>query len=233
MKYYIVFSQPRSGSHLLSSYLTQLGVGKPDEYFYWMIHLKSEHLRGNHPLSELGKKGTNNDIWGTICHWKHYHPAIKKLKQISGMRSLDHFQLLNAVFPNVQFIYLKRLHTIKQALSWVQANNSGDYFSAEKSDVGEYSTQRITEMILKISIGESKLLDLTEKYNIEPHVVTYEDLCVRPAKVLQGILDFLGVSVLTNEPFEEYIQKAELPIQQYNTTSENWYQRYLNEMSRK
>ena len=74
-----------------------------------------------------------------------------------------------------------------------------------------YSKEEIEKTILTFSEWEARWLDLTKKYNIEPHVITYEDLCAKPAKVLQGILEFLGVSVLTNEPFEEYIQKSELP----------------------
>ena len=100
MKYYIIFSQPRSGTHLLRAYLKELKVGNPAEIFLELA-ADLEKDKGRITIEEIYRRGLgkekNSRIWGATFFYKYYAPA----KQYSEINS--HFpkglETVGAGFP--------------------------------------------------------------------------------------------------------------------------------------
>ena len=218
MKYYILLTLQRSGTHLLESYLTQLGLGTPNPVFY---HLRDGKVKD---VDELYSIGMKNDTWGVKFHPKHLPVFLEGLKDVSG---IDSPLILDILFPGFKVIYLTRKDRLKQAISWVKVENSSHIMYNKNSDFGEYSRERIDLFLGLFPKLERDAEAFFKEYKITPHRIIYEDLCENPAEVLQGILDFLGVNLSIETSLEEHIKGFKLPIRQYDAVSEDWRQRYL------
>lgn len=229
MKYYIICSNKRSGTHLLTSLLSQVGVGNPVEISYRFTMKKK---RKKHPIKELEgiyKNFVKGDICGITMFSFQYDIAIQKFQEITGLRSVEGFKILKSLFPDVQFIYLYRLNKIKQAISLVKTMRTGVFSGNDLAgDVGEYSEREIKDCLARIAKWESYWINFFEKYDIHPYFLTYEELCRDKARSVSGIMDYLGLGFKSNLTLEKYIDTLELPIPQYDATNEEWYRKFIN-----
>ena len=218
MKYYILSTIPRSGTHLLESYLTQLELGT-----LYQVLKSLENGRVKH-IDDLYRIGMKNNIWGAWIHTKQFDLFMKEIKRLS---KIDSHLILETLFPDLKMIYLTRKDHLKQAISWVKALNSSHFLYHKNSDFGEYSRKKIDSSIGLFQKLERNAEIFFKEYKITLHRITYEDLCAKPAEVLRGILNFLGVDLSIETSLEEHIQDFKLPIRQYDSVSEDWYQKYL------
>lgn len=235
MKYYIICSQPRSGTHLLRAYLKGLKVGNPVEIFYELTEdLKRDEKRVTiENIYKRGKLGKNGKIWGATFFYKHYLPAMKQIRKLKDLEDMSNFEILNNLFPDLKFIYFYRLNKIKQAISWDKASQSGQYvYEDEIQSNPEYSPDSIRDIILKLVKDEAQWMNFFETYNITPHIITYESLCEDKVNVISGILDFLGVRFDSSLTLADSLAQMELTKQQYDATSEEWYRRFLLDILR-
>ena len=231
MKYYLICSQPRSGTQLLRRLLTCVGVGNPIELYYELF----KHSRGNSSLQidnleSIYEVCAQNDIWGAVAHYLHFSTGMKVLKNISGMHSLSSYPLLNSLFPNIKFIYFYRIDKVKQAISWVKAEQSNHFLCHQLDDFDghTYSEEDISERILTLVRGETQWLHFFNKYNIVPYYLTYESLCDDKVKSVEGILDFLNLRFVSDEPLAEFISRIQLTVQQHDAVNVEWYRKYTS-----
>ena len=228
MKYYIIYSMPRSGTRLLKSLLMQQNCGTPSENLNPIEIRKFEAMPPTKRLSNFYNLGTQGGVFGITIHTHHLmdRGGINFLKELSGTELEDSFELLRRLFPCAKHIYLYRRNKVKQAISWLKAERTGAFSKNDKeSMVGEYSSEDISDQIKRISRSDAVWLDFFEKYNIHPFTLTYEELCRDKKQMISNILDFLEVdrdNICLNPDL--------LPERLYNTTSEEWYQRYLREI---
>ena len=216
MKYYIICTQPRTGSHLLRALLRQQRCGNPDELIQ---QLRTEHVKD---LDSLYKKGILGDVFGMTVHQLHFLSGLKILREHTGMQKESDFTLLNTLFPNVKFIYLYRRDKVKQAISYVKAHRTGHYTFKGDTQFGAYSESEITKFMEYICRSEAKWLNFFDKYQIKHYDITYESLCSDPIESVRGILNSLGVE----SPLGK-INERLLPTRQYDEISEIWYKKYL------
>ena len=119
---YIVCSMPRSGSSLLCDVLagTEL-AGAPTEYLdlnqmeafqrEWEVSGLEEYL-----AALRDRKTSPNGVFGLKAH---FH----QLRDVLGERDLD------AEFPGLRFVYIRRRDHVRQAVSWARANQTGQWAS--------------------------------------------------------------------------------------------------------
>lgn len=128
---YVVCATPRTGSNLLAEGLRTVGAGYPIEYFhsdYW----KAEHRDklGQNIWSEEFLTGwiqqavRSTSIFGIKLHWfqaatiaARLYPCNDCVEQV-GI-------LFERVFPNVRFIWMRRSDTVRQAISYSIALQTG------------------------------------------------------------------------------------------------------------
>lgn len=221
MKYYCIATTPRSGTHFLMGLLKNQGAGNPKEYLYQMVH--GTKIRSILSMDELHELGAIDDYFGIAIHPLHIEQGVSILKKWLGITNATDFEVLNAAFPGIKFIYLYRLNKIKQAISVVKALRDGRWFGG--NNFGNYSRLEITNAISSTCKQESYWLDFFIENKITPHFVTYEELCIDPEKHIKTICDFLDLnkSVIN-------IDDASLPEIQYDKTNEDWYQRYQEDI---
>ena len=211
-KYYIICSEPRCGLTLLRSILKQLKVGNPIEF------------DDSYSMDDLSEEATVHGICGIAMRLRDFRKIRKKL----SMEKADDFEMLMSLFPNARFIRLYRRCKVKQAISWIKASRAQQFtYQKEKVEVGPYSEMEIKKFILELSIMESRWAEFFNKNNITPYFLSYESLCENKVTVAAGILDFLKVEFKSFSALEPIIHEAKLPIQQYDVTNEDWYQRFM------
>ena len=220
MKSYINCTTHRSGTHFLKDLLAINNCGFPDEKFWYLI----DGMRLT--LGEFIKKGTKNGVFGMSIHPIVFARGMGILKEMSRMQGEDDFHVLNTIFPNIKFIYLYRENIIKQAISLEKTVRSGHYVLRDNPDFGEYSEKNITNKISFLKKENEEWVTFFNEYNIMPHVLTYESLCLDTPKNIQDILNFLGIK-------RDFINTEVSREIQYDETSEEWYQRYIHEKGEK
>ena len=247
MKYYIICSTSRSGTHLLCSILRQLegGIGYPFEIFYCanrlfqggnISHLLENQVRENkiaYPgevkdvLGWIYQIGSRNNIWGSVLLRDHYGFLIKGLKDILG-RDIGDFRLFNTLFPDVKFVFLHRINKIKQAISLEKAYQQKSYVQRDKLETDlKYDREKITSHILQYIRYESDWLRFFDSNDIVPHIITYEDLCADKSSTVEKLLDFLEIQLSSHQTLSDRIDCMELSIQQYDEINRDWYRKYI------
>lgn len=222
MKYYCIACSPRSGTHLLMSLLKQQGCGNPGEYFY-RIGLGEEFSHIN-SLEKLYQEGTLNNIFGVAIHRIHVENGMKRLRDFMGIPEISDYNLLNKAFPNIKFIYLYRMDKIKQAVSLKKAARTGNFVNFKKGlDYGEYSEEELTEHLSYLCKEQSHWLKFFDEHGIDPHYVTYEELCKDPVESVRRILDFLEL-----DSSNIRIEEEHLPKRHYNKFNRIWYTEYIS-----
>ena len=229
MKYYLICSQPRSGTQLLRRLLTSVGAGNPIELYYELFkHSRGKSLQID-SLESIYEVCTQNDVWGAVAHYLYFLDGMKELQRMSGSQNLSGYPLLNSLFPDIKFIYLYRIDKIKRAISWIKAEQSKHFLCHELDDFDghTYSEEDISERIVTLARGETRWLHFFNKYNIVPYYLTYESLCEDKAKAIEGVLDFLNFEFLSDDTLAEFISRIKLSVQQYDATNVEWYRQYM------
>jgi trehalose 2-sulfotransferase len=230
---YMVCFTPRSGSTLLCEMLYNTGIaGQPDEYFEvgdkpiweksWGVSTSAEYL-----VAAIKQGTTPNGVFGTKIGWSELIDLADELKQRPEYSEFSVYDRLNAVFPNLHYIWIKRENKVRQAISLVKAKQTGIWtVTADSSPrpMGKpaFSFQLIDLMAYELEAQDAAWERYFKKYNIQPFVVVYEELVANPEKTALQILRELGI------PTEQVTFAPNRLKQQADAESEEWVQRYYN-----
>ena len=214
---YVVGSVPRSGSTLLCELLGRTGVaGTPDEFFspYTVGELKDDW--GFATLEEyvrelFARHSTPNGVFGAKAHWAQWEATIG---------DADPF----ALFPGLRFVYITRRDHLRQAVSWVRAQQTGKFHAQDPSAAErapEFDRDRIARMLARVEREEGLWESLFEQLQIEPRRVVYEDLVAAQEETVRAVLEHLGVEA----PADLHLPPPVLE-RQADALSEEWIERY-------
>ena len=81
--------------------------------------------------------------------------------------------------------------------------------------------------ILAYAKGDAKWQEFFKTYNILPHLLTYESLCENKVKAVEDILEIIGFVYKSRISLADAIDQFDLPRQQYDAISEEWYRKFL------
>ena len=214
MKYYIIASSQRSGSHFLKDLLIQQKCGRAFDY-----------LERINTISDLYETGHLGGVWGMTLFAVHLDKKLEILKKLAEPVQYNNFHMLNQLFPGVKFVHLFRQNKIKQAISRVKALRTGRYTSSDDEvDCGMYSENEIAKSISYACRNDAKWLNFFSAGNIKPYTLTYEELCDNTRDALMGLFDFLQVKR------EIEINLESLPKRLYDSTSEDWYSKFMRRL---
>ena len=129
---YLICTNPRSGSWLLSEGLSSTGVaGHPREWFNVLEEQQQRArwgLDGQGDASPLrylshvvGQGSTDNGVFGLKLHYYQLADLSAQLSQIDGYRGLPVEEAISAAFPEVRYIWLTREDKARQAISYYRA----------------------------------------------------------------------------------------------------------------
>ena len=221
MQYYIIASNPRTGSHLLRSILTQNKCGNPIEMFLDFVFNPEEQT-----LRDFREKTTKGDFSGMVVQVHHIKLVSHVVEKLIGRVPQNIVDGLNILFPNPKFIYLHRIDKVRQAISFLKARRTQNYShfpSHEKKEVdyGEYSQNDIMEHMRRLCIWDSFWLNFFSRNGIEPLTISYEELVKNKLLTVVKVFEFLG-----HTPDMVKMNSDMMPIRQYDAVSQEWYDKY-------
>lgn len=203
---YLLCGTPRTGSTLLCGLLGSTGVaGRPESYF----RLPDEHAwarRLGVPVAGDGSVdyrsfvraarragSTPNGVFAARVMWGTMHRIVDGLGTAARRRDLD---VLVDAFGPLRLVHLRRDDVVGQAVSWARAEQSGYWQEGDRSSARlRFELGRVADLVRTIRDHNAAWSTWFAQQGVEPHSVTYEDVTADPRRVVQGILDRLGIGV--------------------------------------
>jgi LPS sulfotransferase NodH len=229
---------PRTGSSLLGELLHSTGVvGYAGEWFLYpeRARLWREWGVRSHDdyLERVLDQGTSpNGVFAAKVMWGHMGEFLVYARRASGDFESSDLAVIEALVPQPSFVWVRRRDTVAQAVSWAKAAQTDEW----RSGTGEardpvYDFGQIDWLVHQLRVWDGAWERWFEAQGIEPEVVWYEDLEVRPTEAVERLLRYLGLET----PAGAEIKPSAGLVKQANGMNAHWIARYLTDskMSRR
>ena len=232
---YLVCGTPRSGSSLLCEALANTGIaGRPEEYFQPANEIIWKERRGISTCAEylshtIEQCTTPNGVFGVKMMWGYFDHFLHTVYQMPDYRKrkMPVPKVLQAIFPNLHYIWIKRRDTVRQAVSQAKAIQTNQWVARGESSCQAthrpaFSFMQIDFMVQEISAHNAAWQRFFAQNGIQPLVIVYEDFVARYEETVREALQYLGL------PGAEALAVAPVSMKkQADEQSEQWVQRYL------
>lgn len=243
---YVICTSPRSGSTLLCDLLSKTGIaGNPASYFHlpsisdWVnnFNLTQEDSEPERIVLEtiiraaITEGSFDTGMFGLRLQRHSFDYFTEKLAILLPGLSSD-AQRFHKAFGRTAFLHLTRQDKLKQAVSYVKAEQTGLWHTAPDGteverlappQVPTYEPARIRACIeeMKAYDHEWEKWFVTEK--IDPFRIQYEALSADPVRTLSTVLDHLGLDCGAMSDVEPGVTKMADKI------SQDWVARFRSE----
>lgn len=202
----LIATVPRSGSWLLAEALYNAGVaGYPHEYFRPDFHDVWAHewqLSPRAPIEDYiaaaqARTRTPNGVFSAKVHWYQLVWLYGALARGTPFTRCQAAELLEARLTPLQYVFLWRGDTARQAISYCRASRSQKWFA--KGSVGdEFDTRSVD--LQQIRWFEDLVIEHRENWRqyfaaggIQPIEVRYESLATAYEETVASLLAQLGI----------------------------------------
>ncbi|MGI9254621.1 MAG: Stf0 family sulfotransferase [Thermomicrobiales bacterium] len=216
---YLVIATPRSGSTLLGHALNSTNLaGDPREHFghkmsFWARKWNAETLRAF--VDQLmAERSTSNGAFGSKLLYSHLQHLERVARQEEIYRELPLRDILDALFPHLHYLWITRDDTVRQAISYWKAKETG-IWGQEQARAGrtgqgrrqfvkgvretgktpEYDEQGIADLYHSILEEDAATGAFFRESGIAPMHVVYEEFVRDYEPTTRRMLDFLGIEV--------------------------------------
>jgi len=104
--------------------------------------------------------------------------------------------VLEAAFPGLRYVWLRRQDKVRQAISWWRADVTGQYglpAGASPSPPPAFDRDAIAGLVRYAEAGEAGWRDWFAAHSVQPFEITYEDLVKDLDAAVRAIGGFLDV----------------------------------------
>jgi trehalose 2-sulfotransferase len=238
---YVICTNPRSGSYLLCDGLASTGLaGRPRE---WFNPLGEESCRARWGLGKATddnsaylkqvriRSTTRNGISGIKLHFYQFMELSKKLASTEGFQGLTTAELMRKAFPNLQYLWLTRRDKARQAISFLMARKTSDWWLLEgtrsnqrEAKIGEadFEPEAVARTEETFIQNDAAWQAFFGSNHISPLIVFYEDLVADYRGVIVRILEWLGLPNADAVPVRPSRLKR-----QSTARNEDWLTRYI------
>lgn len=235
---YLVCATPRSGSSLLCEVLdTSHVAGHPQEFFgegfepVWRERWGASDYR-SYLGGAIEEGTTSNGVFGAKIMRSHLDDFLDRVREALGLGPVRAMDALDAIFPDLRYIWITRRDTVRQAVSHARAEQTGiwneDGNVRDRTVAPVYDFARIGALVRQIEEHNESWDGFFRANRIEPLHVVYEDLARYPEVTGVEVLRWLGVEVLTGARFRERRLRK-----QADGLSEEWVERYRDESEKR
>jgi LPS sulfotransferase NodH len=232
---YLVCGTPRSGSSLLCEALVNTGIaGQPEEYFQPSNEVLWQQRWGTSTYAAylactIEHCTSPNGVFGVKMMWGYFDHFLRNVRQMQDFKEqeLSACKLLQALFPNLRYIWIKRRDTLRQAISHAKAMQTNLWavragHTPIPARVPRFSFMQIDYMMQEISAHDAAWQRFFTENGIQPLVIMYEDCVVSYEETVRKVLQHLDI------PGAELVTCSPVSMKkQADAQSEAWVQRYL------
>jgi trehalose 2-sulfotransferase len=206
---YIICSNPRSGSWLLSDALTATKkAGDPREWFnplerqrqraLWRMDHDSDMTAADYLRAAARESMTANGVSGIKLHFYQLEFLKQAVAHLDGMHGLTPQHCLLRLFPGAKYIWLRRRDKIRQAVS-LQIAVETNQWRPQENGISQ-KTRRLRFEPEKIAHWETVLKRQDEgwarffhEHRIAPEEIYYEALAADYPGSIRKTLEWIGV----------------------------------------
>ena len=237
MTTYLVCATHRSGSNLLCQALWHTDLcGRPQEFFSPTRAEKNaaEHGLSADPASDyaayiselIEARSTENGVFGGKIMWVHVAPLVETL----GREGETTAETLGRIFPNLRYLWVRRDHKLRQAISMWKAKQTKIYNSLQEGqresppEPPQFDFEEIRKQKQRFESDDESWAQFFAESGIEPVEVHYEEFAKDHEAGVLSILDAFGIEVP-----EGFQQKPITYKKLADSTNEEWRERYIAE----
>ena len=234
---YLLCATPRTGSYLLADLLCQTGrAGRPTEYFSsgyqqhwakrWGTTTYVDYLRR---VLDVGTD--RNGVFGAKAHPRQLRNFAQQETVTSAGTNVELRAALERWLPAPRYVWLRRDDKLRQAISWAKSMQTNVWWDTQVApapfdepapDGLRFDVEFLMGALVRMRREERMWERFFAENDIAAYTVWYEDLAIDPRKVLEGVVDFLGLPNLgTATPVTPSLRR------QSDETSERWVRRYV------
>src|SRR5215470_13305469 len=206
---YVVCTIPRSGSNLLTDgLLATRQAGVPKQFFLPKFETRYGAPLGLDPIADypgyvrgiVNTKTSHNEVFGfKLMSW-YLDNFLARLRDTCafGNATTDDLTLLRNAFPRLRFLYIRRHHKLRQALSTARALQTGLWKVQEGKMTQrepQFDAELIEQSLREAERQEKMWYAFFERIGITPFRVEYEELCRDYEATIRGVLGFLKISL--------------------------------------
>ena len=210
---YIICTNPRSGSWLLSEGLASTSVaGNPREWFNigeeqrhrarWRMEHSTDLSYATYLELARTESTTSNGISGIKLHYYQFAEWQEKMASINGFCGLTAAKMMRRAFPDARYIWLRRRDKVRQAISLALASRTNEWWSiggfrasksSESTDDSEFDPHTVAHMEHVLEEDDSQWQTYFQDNTIAPLVIHYEDLVADYAGTIVSVLKWLRI----------------------------------------
>ncbi|MCA8901252.1 MAG: hypothetical protein KDA53_08370 [Hyphomonas sp.] len=208
----ILCATPRTGSTLLCALLAATGMaGRPESYFRKEDAAKWT-ARFGLPAGGDGAAGfgafldgvlsagtSPNGVFSMRIMWGSMEELTEALAATGAARPGTEAEMLRQVFGPAHFVWLRRLDTLAQAISWARAEQTRVWHRLEGAAAEApaaspaYAFDRIHDLTRTIQAHNEAWQAWFDRNGIVPLSLTYEELDEDAPATVHRVLDALGL----------------------------------------
>lgn len=224
---YIICATPRSGSNVLCEVLSSLGyAGRPFEHLWDPPGTQLEPLADRWPRVLEAGRGPNG-VFATKLMWYQAERLERELPGVLGLSVESLPQVLAATLSDPIYVYLTRRDRVRQAISLMRAEQTGQWRSMDHAAWQPYyDADAITRSLQFLARDEANWEDFFTCHAIVPYRLTYEQFDGDPEGAVAALLAHLGYDGSSPISLPEAVHRR-----QADHLTEEWARRYSEEES--
>jgi LPS sulfotransferase NodH len=233
---YFVCATPRTGSSLLLGLLESTGVaGRPEAYFRepdeqlwahrWGIPRGPDGAFDYGDFVDAARRAgtTGNGVFGAKLMWGTLDRLAGGLGTVHPELAGQDLTLLHRAFGRLRFVFLRRGDVLRQAVSWLRAEQTGTWFVGDPGGSGgapSFDADGIRSFVRTVEEHNAAWEAWFAAQGVEPHRLMYEDLAADMAAATRGVLEHLGIGLPPGRGITARHRR------QADDLSEEWVRRY-------
>jgi LPS sulfotransferase NodH len=180
-----------------------------------------EHLR-----RVLERGTTANGVFGAKIMWGHREDFLPLARTLPELTDLPERELLDALFPNLTYIWVRRGDTVRQAVSLWKAIQTQSWRSGQEGERGRepvYHFEALHHLRRMLERNDTAWGRWFEERRLQPLELSYERIAADPATAVNTVLRMLGEAAVDGGA-------AAAPMErQADVVSDDWVGRYFRE----
>jgi len=226
---YLICAVPRTGSWLLCHGMEQSGVaGVPAEYFWRGDMVVWAERWGTSTFAEyveaFRRTATPNGILGAKLMWGYFDDFLARSRSIEAWAELDDDAVLDAVFGDLRFLWIRRRDKVRQGISWWRAEVTGEWARTASTEPSQppprLDLAAVKNLVEVADAHDRAWAEYFASRSITPWTVFYEDLITDVTGHVREALAYIAAAPPTGFTVSPTLQR------QADDTTARWVEEY-------
>ncbi len=169
----------------------------------------------------------DNGVFGAKLMWGHRADFLPLARTLPELHDLSERDLLDALFPNVRYVWVRRGDTVRQAVSlWkaIQTQSWRADQAAGRTREPVYHFEALHHLRRMLERNDTAWGRWFEERGLRPLELSYERIASDPATAVRAVLQLVGVDADVRDSEHDAPTRR-----QSDQLSDDWVARYFRE----